>query len=68
MAKCLITVCPRRATWEGTLSYPELPQFDREIAYCDEHAWMQINRTPDGLVMTLTPIGQGPLTPVGGSA
>jgi hypothetical protein len=71
--KCFIAVCRLPATWEGVLSIVPSsdlvsdPIFelvdaaikhDREVAYCDDHAWIQTNSVPDGLALRLTPIGQ----------
>lgn len=56
--KCSIVVCPAPATWEGTIKAEGRDYLYREVAYCDEHAWTQVHSVPDGLGMSLAPIGQ----------
>lgn len=57
MAKCAITVCNERASWEGTLAALN-GEHSREVVYCDDHAWSQIQSVPSTLSLHLKPIGQ----------
>lgn len=53
--KCSVVVCTRPATWEGVLSIIERQEFSIDVAYCDGHAFTQVNSVPDGLRLSLIP-------------